>query len=196
MYERRNGHIQIITAPTTEPVTAGIVKLHARIDSSVDDALIASWIKSGRELVETFQRRALISQTIELILDNFPSEPEIFLPRPPCTSVTSLKYYDYANVEYSFYSSILLTNLIVDLTSSPARITLAYGIVWPSVTLRLINAIKIQYVAGYATAATVPENVKDAICLYCTYRNENRSGEIGEVPKQFYDLLSGDRMYL
>jgi uncharacterized phiE125 gp8 family phage protein len=187
-----DGHIQIITPPATEPVSPGEVKLHARIDSDIDNTLITSWIKSGRELVEAYQRRALITQTIELTLDHFPECGEIYLPRSPLVSVTSFTYYDYANAATVWP----LTNFIIDATSQPGRMALAYGIVWPSVTLRSINAIKVRFVAGYGAADDVPENVKDAIMLYCSYRNENRTGETGEVPKQFYDLLSHDRIYL
>lgn len=195
-----NGHLQIITAPAIEPVTIDEVKMHTHIDHNAEDDLIASWIKSGRELVESFQWRALITQTIELTLDAFPACGAIFLPRPPLITVSpatsavlSVKYYDYANAETSW----ALTNFIVDQSAQPGRMCLAYGVFWPCVTLRSINAIKIRYTAGYGAATTdVPGNVRDAIMLYCAYRNENRSGESPVAPEQFYNLLRHDRIYL
>jgi hypothetical protein len=227
-----NGHLQIITPPETEPVTAEDIKMYTHIDNSAEDPLLQSWIQSARTIAESYLRRALITQTLELTLDYFPgycslpanssypgynpypgynsapaynSNPaysslpvfntvgEIFLPRPPLQYVASFKYYDYADAENSF----ALTNFIIDETANPGRMRLAYGVAWPSVTLRSINAIKIRYIAGYGSEASdVPGNIRDAIMLYCAYRNENRSGEIEKVPKQFYDLLAPDRMFL
>jgi uncharacterized phiE125 gp8 family phage protein len=187
------GHLQIITAPAIEPVTVDEVKMHTHIGHNAEDDLIAMWIKSGRELAEGFQRRAFITQTIELTLDRFPECGEIFLPRSPLASVTSFTYYDHVDAATAW----ALTNLIVDASSQPGRLALGYGIFWPSVTLRSINAIKIRYTAGYGSVATdVPGNVRDAITLYCSFRNESRAGESGAIPEQFFDLLRHDRMFL
>jgi len=85
---------------------------------------------------------------------------------------------------------------IIDTDSEPGRLCLAYSETWPTVTLRPHKAVKIRYWAGYGpTADSVPDTVKDAIMLYCAYRNENRAGEITETPKQFYDLLTPERIY-
>ena len=95
------------------------------------------------------------------------------------------------NTEYEFAAS----NYFVDTDHEPGRINLEHGISWPAVTLRDINGLKIRFVAGYGDAATdVPQAAKEAITLYCAYRNENRIGET-EVPKAFYDILRPDRVY-
>lgn len=183
--------IKIITAPTVEPVTVAEVKLHAHIDHDVEDTVLTTWIKTARGLAEDYQRRSFITQTIELTYDDYPDVP-LLLPRAPVQSVTSIKIYDTDNVE----TSLTLNNFIIDLDSQPARIDLGYLKSWPTTMLRPIAGVKIRYVAGYGDAAmSVPANVKDAIMLYCTYRNENRAGEI-EAPKQFYDLLRHDRIHL
>jgi uncharacterized phiE125 gp8 family phage protein len=54
---------------------------------------------------------------------------------------------------------------------------------------------RVTLLAGYGDPVDVPDTVKDAICLYCAYRYENRTAESGEAPKQFYDLLTPDRMW-
>ncbi len=66
---------------------------------------------------------------------------------------------------------------------------------WPTVSLRPINGVIIDFTAGYgADASTVPDSVKNAIYIYCTHMYENRESESGTIPKEFYDLLRPDRM--
>lgn len=185
-----NYRMKLITAPAAEPLLAADVKLYAHISHSVEDGIITGWIKYAREQVEQFWKRALITQTWEVTFDKFPVVP-FNLPRPPLQSVTSIKYYDVDNTEYEFAAS----NYFVDTDHEPGRINLEHGISWPAVTLRDINGLKIRFVAGYGDAATdVPQAAKEAITLYCAYRNENRIGET-EVPKAFYDILRPDRVY-
>jgi len=206
------GHLRIITPPAIEPVTADEVKLHARISYDVEDALIEQWIASARKAAENFQRRAYIAQTLELSFDQFPAVP-IYLPRPPLVWVKSIKYYDYLNAVTTLYEKFddpLTTttiedgdepstnnNFLIDADNEPGRICFAYGASWPTATLRDMNAVKIRYVAGYGDAATdVPESVKDAIMLYCTHMSENRASEEDAIPKQFFDLLRPDRVFI
>lgn len=206
-----NGHLGIITPPAIEPVTLDEAKLHARIAYDVEDALIEQWIASARKTAEDFQRRAYIAQTLELSFDQFPATP-ILLPRPPAIWVKSIKYYDYLNAVTTLYEKFddpLTTTVeagdepstnddfLIDTDNEPGRICLAYGIMWPSVMLRDMNSVKIRYVAGYGDAATdVPEPVKDAIMLYCAHMSENRASEEDAIPKQFFDILRQDRVFI
>lgn len=184
--------LKLITPPIVEPVTVADVKLHTHIDHDVEDNLIQLWIESARKLAEDFQCRAYVAQTYTMTFDSFPDLP-ILIPRAPLTAVSSVKYYDYENTE----TSMLLTDFIIDTDSEPGRIGFAYSKTWPSVTLRPMNAVKITFTCGTGSnASTVPATVKDAIMLYCTYRNENRAAEIDSAPRQFYDLLSPQRLYV
>lgn len=184
--------IAVVTPPAIEPVTSTEIKLALHIDDATEDALISSWIKTGRELAEGFLRRALITQTIIVTYDDFPRTP-FLLPRSPVQSITSITYYDTTNTS----ATVNLNSFIIDVSADPARIDLGYGEVWPAVVLRPMSGVVVRYVAGYGDAATaVPAAVKDAIMLYCGYRNENRTGEITEVPRHFYDLLRPDRNYI
>lgn len=191
---------KVTTAPSIEPVTVEEVKTHTRVSGSDQDALIAKWIKSGRELAEAYQRRAFIEQIIEVSYDGFPLVP-FSLPRSNVIQVQTIKYYQTDNTAVTVYSSTAPvgteSNYLIDTDSEPARITLAYGYTWPAAVLRDINSFKIIYKAGYgATAASVPENIKDAIMLYCDWRYENRAAETNAVPEQFYNLLDPQRIFL
>lgn len=196
-------HLKLISAPTVEPVTTAQVKTYAHIDHSTEDSLIAQWIKSGRILAENYQRRAYMRQTWRVIFDYLPAMP-IYIPRPPLVEVKSVKIYDTADTETDL---TLSTYFHIDTNSEPGRIGFKYGKTWPSSTVRDLEGLIIEYVAGYNIAGStttteapdstdVPENVADAIYLYCTYRNENRTAEEGSVPEQFFDLLHPDRIYL
>lgn len=181
--------IKVSTAPTSEPVTVDDVKLACHIDHSTEDTLITGWIKTARELAEGYTRRAFMQQTIRLTYDEFPETP-ILLPRAPAVSLTSIAYYDTDNTA----AMISASDLITDFDSEPAQIELAYGIDWPSVVLRPMSSVKIEYVAGYGSSAVnVPQRFKDAILLWCTWRNENRTAEVS-APEQFWSLLRPDRL--
>ncbi len=66
------GSLELTVAPATEPVTRDEAKQHCRIDTTADDTYIDSLIVGARELVERLTRRALITQTWRLVLDNWP----------------------------------------------------------------------------------------------------------------------------
>jgi len=204
--------LKLITPPAIEPVSLDDVKLHTRINYDVEDDILAVWIKTAREMAEMFQRRAYIAQLWEISFDSFPNMP-LKLPRSPLISLQSIKIYDYEDTETVLYDEnndpITTTTtegivepstnsqFVVDIDSEPGRIGFAYNQIWPAVTLRAVNSVKIRFAAGYGlSASSVPAAVKDAIMLYCAYRNENRAGEEKAVPEQFYNLLAPDRLYL
>jgi len=129
---------------------------------SAEDTLLAAQITAAREYCEGFQNRSYITQTWELWLDGWPANDEITIPLPPLQSITSIKYYDTANVEAIFAAE----NYFVDTKSEPGRVVLACNKSWSSTTLRPLNGICIEFVAGYGAAASaVPQTVKMAISL-------------------------------
>jgi hypothetical protein len=143
--------------------------------------------------------------------DDFPETP-FYLHRAPLVQVLQIAYYDFQNTETILYKTYLPvdtttttgepeetigeSDFIIDTRSEPGRVALAYGVYWPTVTLRLIDSVRIQYRVGYGPQGdTTPDTVKDAIALYCTWRNENRTAESGTIPRQFYDLLNPERIF-
>ena len=138
-------------------------KLHLRVDGSNDDALLTSLIKQAREYCEDYQGKKFITQTLELVLDNFPCADYIeFKSCSPVQSVTSAKYYDTAGTEYTLSSG----DYIVDADSFVAKIVLGYNKSWPNTILQPVNGVRIRFVAGYGEATAVPESVKWAMVLH------------------------------
>jgi uncharacterized phiE125 gp8 family phage protein len=188
-----NWSLKLITPPVIEPVSIDDVKSNCRVelDFVEEDHLFSRWIRAGRLEAEKYLRRALITQTWEISFNGFPEMP-IIVPRAPLRSVSSIKYYDTDNVEYT----IAAANYYVNADIQPGMITHAYSVAWPSAVLRGLNSVKIQYVAGYGnTPDDVPENITDAIILFATHRHENRAAE-SEIPKTFYHLLDSSRVFV
>lgn len=160
----------MITEPSVEPVTLEEAKLHCRVDASEDDDLISGLITSARDWVESFDNRALITQTWELILDSFPGSDILKLPLPPLQSVSSIKYINDAGIEATFAT----TDYTVDWRSEPGRIRLMENESWPSVDLYIWNGVRIRFICGFGLAASVPERYKQAIKLLVGHWYENR----------------------
>jgi uncharacterized phiE125 gp8 family phage protein len=170
-----------------EPVTLEEVKLYLRIDGTDADPILNGLIQSAREYCETFQNRSYITQTWELVLDEFPWLP-LSLPKPPLQSVVSIKCVNESGVETVWDPS----NYVVDVYSEPGRIAMAQNGSWPSVNLQAINGVKIRFTSGYGTATDVPESIKSAIKVYVAHRFENPDRE--NVPKAVDMLLWQDRV--
>ena len=81
--------LRLKTPPSVEPVSLEEAKNYLKVETADDDTLISSLIKSARELIERYLRKALITQTWEMVLDDGGSM--VVIPRPPLQSVTSIK---------------------------------------------------------------------------------------------------------
>lgn len=162
--------------PTVEPVSLADVKLHIRHDASVgttEDAMLTRWIKGARERAEHLAQRALCTQTWQQTLDLFPSAIE--LPWSPVQSVSFVKYYDENNA----LQTLDPTDYKADIRGrSTGYIVPAYGVAWPS-TYPEINAVSVEWVAGYGAAADVPACVVDWMLLIIEDRYNNRGANYG-----------------
>lgn len=173
----------VSTAPTEEPVSLEDVASHCRIDVADEGAFLGSLIKAAREMVETDARLALMSQTLALRLDCFPSW-EIELRAHPVVAISSVVYLSTANVSTTMDSS----DYRVDIYSKPSILTPAYGETWPA-TYPVTNAVTITFTAGYTSQTAVPELAKRAIYLLVGdwYRNRERISEVGSSIRDAYD---------
>lgn len=188
--------LDLVTAPTEEPVTLQEAKDHLRIDHTDEDIYLATLIKASRKIVEKLLNKTLITQTWDLYEDAFPGTP-YDVPLPPLSSVTSIIYTDSDDDE----TTVTATTYVVDAKSQPGRINLAYGMSWPSTTLTTLNAVKIRYIAGYGDALDVPDEYKQAVLMLIGHFYENREAttdlrNLEQVPIGVYDILGIDRVYV
>ncbi len=159
----------VTTAPATEPVSLSDAKLHLRIDHDEEDVLLERLITAARKTIERWEWRTHINTTYTLYLQAFPET--IYFPRPPLSSVTSIKYYNVSDVLTTVSSS----DYEVDTNSEPGRAQAVATTSWPSGIDDRLNPIEIVYVGGYGSGASdVPENTRSAILLLVEHWFWNR----------------------
>lgn len=176
--------LDLITAPTAEPISVAEAKAWARVDLQADDVLIAGLITSMRQHFDgkdAWFGRALMTQTWDLALDCFPYEwPYVIrLPLPPLQGVSSVTYLDSNGV-----STVLpTTEYFVDTKSEPGRLMPTYGKLWPSAR-KTINAITVRFVAGYGDKPTdVPDPIRTWLKQAVAHFYANR--EATQLPPSF-----------
>ena len=167
--------MQIVTPPSEEPVSLAEAKLHLRVDSDDDDALISTLIIAARQAAETLTGRQMINARWKLVLDAFPgaammgahhaasfSFPShvIVVSKCPVQSVVGIQYLDMNGS----IQTLSPADYVVDAACEPARITPVFGKTWPP-TLPQIGSVTVMFDAGYGTAAAVPAGIKSWIKL-------------------------------
>jgi uncharacterized phiE125 gp8 family phage protein len=185
---------RLITPPASEPVTLVEAKDYARVIPDADDALVTGLIKAAREQVETILRRALMPQTWSIQLSDFPYGA-VKLPLPPFQSITAVRYTDTTGAPKTVPS----TTYRVDLDGDYAAFGIDYEAYWP-VDSSDRFPIAIEYLAGYANAAAVPESIKIAIKILVAHLYNNREPVVVGTSAQLMPLsvdrlLSGYRVW-
>jgi uncharacterized phiE125 gp8 family phage protein len=178
--------IKVITPPTEEPITLAEAKANLRVVFSDEDADIERMIRAARQMAEERLNRALMPQTLAFGADAFC----VFLkvPRPPLAEIDSIKYIDADGVEQTVPAGYLVDEFV-----DPPTITPAYGTPWPT-TRAQAGAVVVQYQAGYADAASVPEPIRQWMLLSIGVMYENRTAVVNGTISQaiagdFYDML-------
>jgi uncharacterized phiE125 gp8 family phage protein len=186
----------LVTAPTTEPVTVEEFHAHAHTTDLGQDAKIEDFLKAARLLLENEYGRAWITQTWKATIDAEYSGitgrpyvdemlygyrqsasaciPRIIeLARPPLIGVSTIVYYldDGTDTSTEFDDA----KYYVSTTGLLGRVMLRTSQQWPS-GLRPIDSIVITYTCGYGAATAVPQDVKEAIIELAAHMYENREG--------------------
>lgn len=160
--------IKVITAPTSEPITLAEAKANLRVVFDDEDDDISRMIRAARQMAEERLNRALMPQVLAFAADGFCGPLRV--PRPPLREVDSIKYVDTNGVEQTLTGTVYLLDDFVD----PPMISAAYGTPWPT-TRAQAGAVVVQYQAGYADAASVPEPIRQWMLLAINAFYEHRS---------------------
>lgn len=171
MYPEEYG-LSLVTAPTREPVTLDEAKCWLKLQHSADDDRIRWLIESARESIEEALDLQMVTATRKLTFYAFPSW-EIYLPRSPASSITSITYIDTAGTEQTLDSSLYT----LDSTVNPAVLTPAYSQTWPT-TRDQRAAVNITYVCGYGAPSSVPQALRNALLVHVawSYRHPGDDG--------------------
>lgn len=176
--------VAVKTPAAAEPLTLAEAKLHLRVDADEDNDLITALIVAAREFTENYCRRSWVRRTLELRLDCF--RGEILLPRGPVSSIVNVNYVDaggnLAVVGAGIYQS--------DLYAVVPRVCPVLGATWPVTKTGSLNAVTVEYVAGYAPsddsptdhARNVPAAAKAAMKLLIGGWYQNREHVVASAP--------------
>lgn len=148
-----------VSAPVAEPVTLAEAKAHLRVTHSDDDAYITRLISAARAHIEDDINRAIATQTWRLTLDQFPCSTDIRMDFGPVVSITSVAYDDADGIE----QTVLAANYFLDNQNNPAWLVAAED-GWPD-TLSAVNAVRIDYVAGWDSGMTPPGLIQALLML-------------------------------
>jgi len=183
----------VTSAPASEPITLAEAKTALRIDHDEwNDEIEDVWLPAAREEIERRLSVKLVTQTVKVTLDRFPSlgivgfddqdrlrvvpaeqiiagqiaAGVIEIPVESVASISSVKYYDTDNTLQTISSS----NYQVDTARTPCRIAPVLGYAWPATRAKLA-AVEIVAVVG-AAAASVSPMLKAALILTLRARYE------------------------
>lgn len=163
------------------------VSVVKNIATTQEDDFVTTLITVARSHTENYLRRSLITQTWYCWLDDWPADP-FMLSLGPIQSVTAITYYDTDDTVATFDSGYYFVD------TANGRVGLNYGESWPTTTLRPINGVCIEFVAGYGVASAVPAPIYQAMLLLIGHLYENRelivTGTImGKIPFAYTALL-------
>lgn len=173
----------------SEPVCKDDLKDHLKILHDTEDSLLLGYVTAAREYCEKYLNRALIAQTIEMRLDNFPAaDMDYFDLRysSPDTELTSITYTD-SDGSVDFSDSVTLDNI-----SMPNRIFLKADESWPTDVISERNVVIITYLTGYETC---PEKFRNPILLMAADMYANRENPTRNFPTLAEKLLSLFRVH-
>jgi uncharacterized phiE125 gp8 family phage protein len=212
--------MRLVTAPAVEPVSLEQAKVHLRVDTADDDALIGMLISAARAHAENVCRRAFVTQQWDLFLDAFPlySYSGVLPGYVPADQLPSgwMTTRNYAvrfrggridlpfptlqsveSVQYIDLGGVLQTlaptQYVVDNVSEPGAITPAPGTYWPA-TQNVTNAVQIRHTAGYGDDTAVPPGLKAWILMRVGAMYENREEIVVGQRVASIDLPFVDRL--
>lgn len=152
--------LTVTVPPTTLAIRIEAAREFVRADEVPSESfLLDQFIRDATQRLQEYLGRSLMTQTLTLRLDAFPGGcSAIELPRPPVQSISWVKYLDAAGVEQILDAGLYQ----LDPYSDRPRLAPVHGGTWPT-ALADLNAVRIQYLAGYATAEAVPPVILTAL---------------------------------
>lgn len=159
-----------------EPVTLAEAKDHLELTASdtTHETKLTRFIKAARAKVEDDTNVAMLPQTFQLSLDQFPGQDEdIYLPIRPLVSVSSITYYDSDNAQQTLATSVYAVDI------GRRIIHLKYDQEWPE-SAQVKNAVSVTFNAGYNSTDALPPIFKQLVLVQVALMFEDR-GDIMKV---------------
>lgn len=182
------GPVESITPATEYPVTVAATLDRCRIDLQDDNSLVSDLIGTATNFCQRRMDRQLMSATFDVPLRGWWYGLQ-YLPLPPLQSVTSVKYYATDDTLTTLSSAYYTVRKPL---YGAGSLELAPNYVWPPLQVLREFPVVVRIVAGYASAALVPDSIKTAIYLMVDYLYENRGDADVKIPDAIGRLLDMD----
>ena len=166
--------LRVVEGPTVEPVTVAECKAQSVIEHDADDSLLELYISAVREYGESVTNRSFAPQTLEVVLDGFPSN-EIDLPNGPISEVLSLEYTDKDGIDRVLSEDVDFYSDTFSILGSVKPVG-----AWPS-TLDKPGAVRVQYIAGWAEC---PKAIKQWMLVRVASFYAQRENHIVDISRQ------------
>lgn len=191
----------VTTEPEQEPVTLQEVKEYLRVEDNTDERNLRPLIETARRFAEMHLGRTLFTTTFTQFYDSIDELEDplwegmregpyinyyknyLVLGQTPVASVTHVKTYNDSDEATTMASS----KYYIDSAREPARVVLRTGETFPS-SLRVANAIEVQYVAGYSSIYSIPEPIRMGILQHIAHLYEHR-GDMYEAKTPYPPML-------
>ena len=162
-----------ITAPTSEPISLSLARLHLRLDTSgspashPDDAIVQSLITAVRQNAEDYTGLKIASGTFEVRADSF-DDLEISLQTWPVSGITSVSYVDLDGATQTLASS----EYTLDTYTRPARLK-------ATTTFPAAKEVTVRFTAGFTDGQSpnqypFPKSIESAMLLMLGHLYDNR----------------------
>ena len=193
---RRQPIASLVTGPAVEPLTLSECKQFLRVDHASDDTLISAMQVSAREWVETYTRRALCTQTVDLKYAGWPVQyGPLVVPYAPLQSVTSITYIDQDEATQTLAASQYVVRAQAGPRAGRGTIEIADGVTLPTLSTQPDRPVTVRAVVGYGSAPQVPDGIKSAIYLLLgdlyEQRQETITGTIVQSTRFTVERLLG-----
>ena len=171
--------LKVVEPPEAEPLSVAFVRdNHLRSpNGGGEDAYLTPLIAVARRMFERYSRRAGMPRTLALVMSGFPSCGAIELPKPPLREVTSITYIDAAGVQQTWAPSDYVVSQSDDDLAVRATILPAPGKSYPA-TRHHLEAVRVTYECGYASANDIPEIDRQGMLLVISELYKQRSESV------------------
>ncbi len=178
--------VEIVTPPVELLIDFNELKQAVRVFQDLEDGLITTFVRAAIQSFQKTSWQVLQSTSFKGFTTDW--DDSFNINQFPVTSITSVKYYDTANV---LQTAVLDTDYFVNLKSDPALIEIEET---PSLFDKP-NNIEVEFTAGYATLFDIdPDIIVDIYALSGTFyeqRQADSSRQVFKVPYGF-EFLSGN----
>lgn len=159
--------LHLLTPPDNEPVTSANLREFLRLPELQEEALLLRLIRVARETIEHSCNLALLTQSWQLQLANWPQSGRVALYKSPVITVDKVQGFDINGQALLFHAD----EWRLDADSQPQRIYLSR----PQ-RLNIARGLVLEITSGFGIEPeTVPEPLRHACLMLAAHLYENRN---------------------